>query len=977
MSKAHGPPADAPAGAGRDADADADASPDELTAPLPDDAAAALGDRAQIGRFRVLRALGVGGMGVVLEAEDPQLERRVAIKVLHVGDGSQAELRRARLVREARAAARLTHPNVITIHDVGTLADGHPFIAMEVVDGGTLAQWQSEARPWREVVQRYLEAAQGLAAAHRAGLVHRDFKPHNVLLGRQGALRVSDFGIAALEDRGASEETAAASAAPVAPSRSTDDDVSADLPLTEEGEILGTPAYMAPEQRASAAVDGRADQYAYCVALHHALTGELPFGDDPSQRAQRALALDFVTPARGRPGPRRLYRLIARGLAPRPEDRFPSMEALIAELEGTLARRRRAFAAVAVGIPLLIAGVALVRARDATPACRDGARALAQTWGPAQRDALAVAFAASGLPDSSRVAARASDTIDRWGASWTAAYDESCRATRVLHTADEATLTRRVACLTSARHVLDGITAALAKSDRAVAGRSPEALLGLPRVEACATLDGGAGAPADPPPNAQLQRDLANADAAITIGKIETSIADIEKVRDEARAAGDRETEAQALLRLGRLQRRAGDRQAAGATLFDAAVAAEAMRRDDLAVEAWAEWLYARRGRELDPAALADGVRRATEALIRAGNPPYLRALLLTNQASVVFTAGDPIAADGLFREALALRETLYGPNDPRVADMLDNLAIAVDRWALKVEEPERAAKRAEARALGERALDIRKRALGDEHPAVARSLQNLAGMYDLQGDRATARAMLGRALHLKEQALGPEHVELTSTINSLADFDESEGKLEAALAGYRRSLALTERATGSDSGDLAFSLLAIAEIEEALGHPGLAAAAFRRRATVVGKPADRRRTLVRALLAEVDDGGALPAARLELSELLEQDRQELPPDDPRRVPGLLAAARLDVRAGEPALARPRLEQVAQILAAQPSVSAAVRADADVTRGELARASGQRGKARALADAAAATCADRACETAGYQLLRRADALRR
>src|SRR5215468_6757653 len=164
------------------------------TAPVPSvrsEPAEALG--ASLGRFRLERELGAGGMGVVHAAFDPDLERRIALKVLR---GTATALARDRLLREARAMARLSHPNVVTVHEVGT-AGGRDFVAMELIHGETLADWlRTERRPPAAILDAFLAAGRGLAAAHAAGIVHRDFKPHNVLRSRDGRIVVTDFGLA-------------------------------------------------------------------------------------------------------------------------------------------------------------------------------------------------------------------------------------------------------------------------------------------------------------------------------------------------------------------------------------------------------------------------------------------------------------------------------------------------------------------------------------------------------------------------------------------------------------------------------------------------------------------------------------------------------------------------------------------------------------------------------------------------------------
>ena len=249
---------------------------DTVSAPTPEHAetlpagagGAEPGFGGQIGRYLVLNVLGRGGMGVVFEAYDPVLDRRIAVKRLRdraaSGDASAAPSDgRVRLRREAQALARLAHPNVIAVHDVSEHA-GAMYIAMELVRGGTLRRWQA-GRPWREVIGAYLAAGRGLAAAHAAGLVHRDFKPDNVLVGDDGRVRVTDFGLARLA-REPVERAAPASATGAL-----------DASLTADGAVLGTPLYMAPEQIDGGEVDARSDQYAWCLAVWEAIYGEQPF----------------------------------------------------------------------------------------------------------------------------------------------------------------------------------------------------------------------------------------------------------------------------------------------------------------------------------------------------------------------------------------------------------------------------------------------------------------------------------------------------------------------------------------------------------------------------------------------------------------------------------------------------------------------------------------------------------------------------
>ena len=395
---------------------------------------------ASVGRYRLERELGEGGMGVVHAAFDPDLQRRVALKVLRIAAPS-AEAK-DRLLREARAMARLAHPNVVTVHEVGT-ASGRDYVAMELILGETLADWlRSDKRRAADIVAAFLAAGRGLAAAHAAGIVHRDFKPHNVLRSRHGRIVVTDFGLAreAQADLPAQlEATLPLSGRVVSFAASTPGSLSG---ITMTGSLLGTPAYMAPEQWEGGLVTPATDQFAYCVALWEALAGERPYRGPTLEelRAQAALgprALD------GSKIPRRLRAILRRGLDPDPAQRWPNMDALLARI---VRAERRPGIAFAIAAGALVAASVLILAMRAggelaaRPRCEPPVLDPAQVWSSDTRASLGPQTAA----------ARA---IETELSGWRAARATAC-------TAAPATRAPRLACLDGVLARIDAVARA-------------------------------------------------------------------------------------------------------------------------------------------------------------------------------------------------------------------------------------------------------------------------------------------------------------------------------------------------------------------------------------------------------------------------------------------------------------------------------------------------------------------------------------
>jgi hypothetical protein len=533
----------------------------------------------QLGRYVVLDRIGSGGMGVVYSAFDPQLDRKIALKVLRAGRSTATDSRRARLLREAQALARLTHPNVVAIYDAGAFEhgahegadalDAQIFIAMEYVEGRTLTQWLTEPHSLVDVVETMIQAGRGLAAAHAAGLVHRDFKPDNVMVSAdpqwgdpRGRVRVMDFGLARADHE-----------ADVQPITRTDPRASSSVErqLTTEGALVGTPAYMAPEQHLGLPTDARSDQFAFCVALWEAVFGRRPF----TAASLPALAFAVTQGHRDPPAPsarvpRWLRRACERGLAPDPAHRFASMQELLDALQRGL-RRRRARTAVLVGAASL-AGVLgvwgwqlhddVARARE----CTRAADAIAAVW-PGEDDTARASMRASfvdalaerGGPTAEKV----EPWLDRWTAAWTQARESTCRAHQVSGAWDDARRARADECLAERRSELAALVTGLVHADAELARRAVGAAAGLASAAPCgdaAVLARRPELPVDALASIGPVREaLARATTLASAAKYDEALALAEQALADAESIGWPPLRALGELRVGVLLERKGD----------------------------------------------------------------------------------------------------------------------------------------------------------------------------------------------------------------------------------------------------------------------------------------------------------------------------------------------------------------------------------------------------------------------------------
>ncbi|MFB1482496.1 tetratricopeptide repeat protein [Corallococcus sp. RDP092CA] len=893
-----------------------------------------------LGRYVVIDRVGAGGMGVVLSAYDPQLDRKVALKLVHSIQGTGARELEQRLLREAQAVARLSHPNVITVFDVGTV-DGRLFMAMEFVEGRTLRQWiQEQPRTWREVLAAYQQAGQGLAAAHAAHLTHRDFKPDNVLVDRQGRVRVTDFGLARLPDspQALPADTLPASLTPSA----------GPVDLTRTGTLMGTPAYMPPEQWQGEPGDARGDQFSFCVALYGALFGVRPFA-----RGQPPDFSRLQAPPRETGVPAWVRRAVVRGLSVSPADRHPSMDALLAELARDPPRRRTQ---VALGAGALAAVAALTLAsRSASDPCGGAPERLAPVWSKARGEGVKQALAATGSP----LAEEASDAVVRaledYARSWEEGYVRTCQATRVRQEQPESVLALRMACLDSRLQSLGVFADVLEHADAPLVAKAAEAAQKLPRVSDCARVESLLAVV--PPPEgpgvaaklSDARARLSRAQVLLETGRYAQGLGDAQAVLAVARELAYRPLEAEALHAIGWFELRLARYAEAEQRWTEGMRAALAGRNDLLAARSEADLVFVT-GYELEHA--DRGLEHAAQAralLERTGPAEEVDAQIEHNLGAVAFGEGLLPQAQQHFQRAAAIRERVLGADHPDTAKSLTNFA----RVRLRQDAP------GEALALYQRVLDIQRKRLGPRHPAVADTLVLMGEVRERLEGPASVVPLYTEALEIRSAMLGDTHLDTLRLHNHLGRLHEAMGTFALARQEHERALALTVQAFGADHVEYALSLEYLAQMEEQQGSLPEALARYAKVLALqerLSGPRSDAVLRVREEQARVLRGtGHAREAAAELEQVLAAREATDGPGHAMLVSSLTELARTYLDLREPRRAREAAERALAII--QPLGWSAVRT-AEL-QFELARARWDAGEDRpqalALADQALAT----------------------
>ncbi len=762
-----------------------------------------------IARYLVVSRLGAGGMGAVYLAYDPELDRRVALKVLHGTSAMRVADRRMQQLREAQALARLQHPNVVTIYDVGTFAET-VWLSMELVEGRTLRAWCAERRhSWREILDVLVPAGRALAAAHAANLVHRDFKPDNVMVARDGRVLVMDFGLARTLG-GAGEVPSERS--PTQTSNPT-------------SHAYGTPGYMAPEQHRAEVGDDRLDQFGFCVTSWEALFGQRPFVGDTMGALLLAVSEgELQAPPSDRRVPRWLRRALERGLQADPRRRWPSMTALLDELEKQRTRsRRRWITASTVGVALLV-GAAVVgdrlRRTAALQRCADEAASISALWpGPREdtRAQVQSAFERTGALGG-QTYTRVAPRLDAWRDEWARIAEISC--TRALDEPNRSTREAAAVCLAERYDGFAALLESFAEPDVEVIRRAVLAVGGLARAEECddARLLHRRAPPADAAPQvATLRRELERARSQRLAGHYGRGQATSEAALADARELGWPPIVAEVLLEAGRAADKAADpaaEQHLQAAFMTAAAADEPTLAADAAI-ALVKTVGISRARPDDGRLWA---LHAQALLERLGETEGVRAAsLAVNRASIERVDAQFELAASLLEHAIALRRAALGDDHPEVAAALNNLANV---------HQQRSDYEASA-ALLERAVEIWESTLGPDHPDTAQSINGLGNIAYVRGRYDDAQRHYARALEIRQHALGPEHPDVAQSLFNLAAVAYSRGDYRLAIDRGARALEIDRRIHPGDHPDVARDLTNLATARAAAGENDEAARLF------------------------------------------------------------------------------------------------------------------------------------------------------
>ncbi len=993
--------------------------------PVRGDGIGRLEPGATLGRFTVIRLLGAGGMGEVFLCHDPDLERDVAVKLLHARESaSGGDAMRERLLREARAIAKLAHPNVISVHDVAVWND-RVFLAMEFVPGVTLGRWVSAlATDWRAIVAMFIQAGRGLIAAHRAGMIHRDFKPDNVLVGDDGRARVLDFGIARattseIDDRvtdrwdilgeeddslsrpiqrhgvlstgvltkrepsaspdpvdgasaaeregevastreprgtplehglgieathavtpspyqarglsrGAAEDLDETRAAPEGLTRAPAGIATADRSvftrprdtstrLTSTGMLIGTPAYMAPEQFAGGPLDARADQFSFCVALWESLYNQRPYlGNTMASLSAVVLRGEITPPPTGSKIPARVEALLRKGLSVRREDRHEDLEALLEQLESILRpqerRRWGAIAVFAIASTLAVSAYAMRDTEDhdaaATQACAGDASLLGQSWDDAARLAARERFVSLDPARGEQTWQRTEQRAQHWLESWFEARTAACRDSHELHRQSGETLELRLACL-------DGLGAEF--KARAQLWQDADAQIMGKAIESAASMS---------PPSL---------------------CSDVQRLQEHSAALKDPSSQASRYL--------AEDLPSVRAQMSAGLYKAAADQTEGI-------WRSANERKDL-PAIVVIGLDRG-RALEKSGRPLDSRTVLTTALRSALTLGMDEEAtlAAAYLGSTSGVSLSMYDEGEAYLG-----VAAALAARRPTVDARSHQVARSHCHFLNDRgridealgycnqAVEESIAVFGEDSLEYAGNLHNLANNFIMRRDQATAREFLERAVVIVTGALGDRHPRVAGMLSSLSAMEYYAGNTERAREHCARAVDIIESGSESIGGEalvckisLATIAMTLDELDEALRLVTEVESLSR---TVKGEVSSERVFVENIRGSVAASRGDWKLAREHYEKALDFALRTRAADHPDVLETAMFLAEADLALGEPKEVPARLDVIDKVLAAQPnpfgsSKRALIEARHWLALGELAKADEQLAAAQTM-----------------------------
>lgn len=754
-----------------------------------------------LGRFELGARRGAGAMGVVYEARDPALDRKVALKVLRATalDPSRAE----RFVLEARALAKLRHPNVVTVYEVGSDGENR-FIVMDLVQGGTLGSWLDTPRPWRDIVRMFIGAGHGLQAAHDAGLVHRDFKPDNVLVENE-LPRVVDFGLAAGADD------------PLTTTLGTPPQESSEAGrCTQTGGFVGTPVYMAPEQ-ARGDTTPAADQYAFCVALFEALEGRRPHADAEPKGLEAMLAAREtpLPPGVPRNAPRWLRKAIVRGLAPSPGDRWPSMNDLLSTLQRVEGAGRRRTAAVVGGLALTVgaAGVGTLWSDTAADPCAAAAAEMDAAWSSNRRTELAQAFSDTKLPYADDTWQRVSSLLEAYAQQWGRAAERACVADLAAPDPAPALNLARQRCIERRRSDFTTLVNTFAKADADTIDRAVDAAATIPPLSTCddaallrEQLERGSERQIAP---SGLYDLVAASDVAFRIGDDDTALREAGEALEGARAIPDHELATLASLVVAKVQKRSGNLEEATASASDAVEAAELLGGTSLRAQAQLQLLDVLIDlREFDSSTRLARFTRAS--VLRLGDPPPLLLELGLREASLAHSKGDVEAGLKLFERTEALARQHDDAGHDLVGRSLQGQGNSLSELG----------RYDESIAVQQRAVELLARRLGTATPRVIEARMGVASALSNYGRSQEGLAQAKSTFADANRVAGEGSVLAARAQATLGIAYATHGMLSEAEPLLRVASTTLEKELGPENPDAASGWTALARVLAYLDKP-------------------------------------------------------------------------------------------------------------------------------------------------------------